>query len=362
MRIFMKSLLLAATMIPMIYALAQDTDDQIKDLQAQIQEIRVMAESRQVGAQSPAGYPKIEDAVGLRFELGGLYQNAVLDGTEYAELVKYDTDSYFCESTYHDTQVIRPQAKMGWGVDGAISYYFQDHGYEIKLRNSYYDLSISSYLASSSEKYIYPVSYLGACNNATLSKYAHNKLDITYDLLGLELQKSFFVNRYFSIDAVGGLLASWTWFTSSTKYTELNFNDEYPNPDSTLDVNKNSSWFGIGPELGFNLNFTICQGFSLFFNNVGALMYGRYDLKNYQEFFLEAGTFQDTNRDSQHSILPYVQSFMGLAYEFYLGHDSHFLKIRAGYNTQYFFAVNRMYNTNSDLQTQGLKFDLAWSF
>ena len=372
----MKNLFFAAAMIPMIYGAAQDSDDQIRDLQAQIQEIRVMAESKQIGAKSPAGYPKIEDAVGLRFEIGGLYQNAVLGGTEYAYIaITDDPDSDL--GNYH-AEMFQPEAKMSWGVNGAISYYCQQYGYELKLRNSYYDLSTESHIERTSGNYIYPLNYL---NDELIEVYAQtgsSNLNVTYDLLGLELQKSFYVNRYFSIDAIGGVLASWTWFTHDIQFEELFFEGEYADSDWFLNRHDHSSWFGVGPELGLNLNFMLGEGFSIFFNNTGALMYGNFDVEFRQDSFFLNGEQevapQTRVKASDHRIMPYVQSFMGLAYEFYAGKDKNFLKIRAGYNTQYFINANTMirydgddvshvyYRLSENLQTQGLLFDLAWSF
>ena len=375
----MKNLFLAAAMIPMIYASAQDTDDQIKDLQAQIQEIRVMAESRQVGAQSPAGYPKIEDAIGLRFELGGMYQNAVLGATEYAFVVPNVTTTI---SANFEGEMLLPEAKMGWGVNGSVSYYCKEHGYELKLRNSYFDLSSSSfYGVNVDQNVLFPLNYADPDVITSIdAKAVSSSLGITYDLLGLELQKSFYVNRYFNIDVIGGLLASWNWLTRSSTYHEIYLFIEPEDPDWYLYRQDHSSWFGIGPELGINLNFMLGEGFSVFFNNTGALMYGKFDVKYYQECLyyddLVVGNFL-THTDlkaSDHRIMPYVQSFMGLAYEFFAGEDKNFLKIRAGYNTQYFISANTMirydgddvsqlyYRLNENLQTQGLLFDLAWSF
>ena len=352
----MKNLFFLASLITTINGIAQDSQQNLSDIQ-------ITARSHQIGAKSPAGYPKIKDPAGLRFEVGGMYQNAILGGTAYAYLSQTENPDLYCD---HDAQVLRPRAKMSWGVNGAVSYYSQQHEYELKLRNSYYDLSTSSSIESSDGSYVYPYSYSSACSGPLYSKLANSKLDVTYDLLGLELQKSFFVNRYFSIDVVGGLLASWTWFTWTTQFQELNFEDAGADPEWFLYRQDHSSWFGIGPELGFNLNFNLARGFSLFFANTGALMYGKYDIKNYHDVFYEEDIDTDIHygsaKDSIHSIMPYVQSFMGLAYEFFSAKDRDFIKIRAGYNTQFFFSANQMLRRNQELQTQGLQFDLAWSF
>ena len=374
----MKSLLLAATMIPIIYASAQDTDDQIKDLQAQIREIRVMAESRQVGAQSPAGYPKIEDAIGLRFELGGMYQNAVLGGSEYATIYRalndVDNPCIFSQKVY------QPEAKMGWGVSGAMSYFCKEHGYEIKLRNSYYDLATSSYISVPYpifDSAIQATSCIETCGQELFFVSANSKLDITYDLLGLELQKSFYLNRFFSVDMMGGILASWMWLTQNKKFDSMDFNIEL---DQYMHIRDHSYWFGIGPELGLNLNFSIGKGFSIFFNNTGALMYGKFDIEYQQteKFYFEESeeyeVYDQYTEAADHRIIPYIQSFIGLAYELFAGDDKNFIKMRAGYNAQYFISANtmirpdgypfnfRINRLSENLQTQGLLFDLAWSF
>jgi hypothetical protein len=179
--------------------------------------------------------------------------------------------------------------------------------------------------------------------------------------------RDFFISRYFSIKPSFGLLTSWIWLQNNISYTgkDLGLDSDY--------VNDKSNFWGIGPQAGTVLGLGLMNGFTLFADVKGSLMYGRLRVEHSENYSADADAQYELKAYS-HIILPYVTATIGLSYDVTTeGKGNHF-KIRAGYNTQYFIGANQMlYPVNigdgyefkreeGSLQTSGLVVDATWSF
>jgi hypothetical protein len=171
-----------------------------------------------------------------------------------------------------------------------------------------------------------------------------------------------------------GLLTSWNWLENNISYSG---GDQLGTVGSVYTEDK-SNWWGIGPEIGLESVFGIGKGFSFFGETKGSLMYGRMKI-THEENYSNNSTESLEIKAYGHRIVPYVQAIIGVSYDYSTDDHKNHIKLRAGYNTQFFFSANQMirpsvqpiaggdaqeyfYRENNNLQVQGLILDASWSF
>lgn len=318
------------------------------------------------GTSLKSALPHLKGDTGLYAEIGAIYQNASLGGMEFAW-----TNETGEQGDPFIGKLLENPRKMAWGVNAALGYRFEKQACDTKITNSYFNVSSSKSIATENGN-VNPISISNdVCGAYVYSDSGKSNQKITYDLLGLEIGNNVFFNPSFSLRSMLGILTIWNQMTQKSYYNGIY--SQMDNFWNTLDENK---FFGIGPQVGLKSDWVLLDNFNLFLETKGALLYGSYKTKHkeYTNYYSYPDDLAVKLSISDKRIIPYVQALIGLSYEFYIADDAASFKIRAGYNTQYFFGANQAISTNSgddaqqymrfnnNLQTQGLLLDLSCSF
>ncbi len=348
-----------------------DMDSRVSQLEAQMKQVRTAAENNNFGAKTAEAGPNLVNPVGLFLNIGAIYQTAILGGTEYA----YSDDNTTNPTAPINGSLREVNGSWSWGVNAMVGYKTGHDGWDVRAVNSYYNCNDSSSMSKGAGGTVIPVRVALQFTDTEYNYVdeAKSNLDITYDLLGLELGRDFYVSQYLSLRPNYGLLASWVWTAQKTAYTggDIGSTDSYYVRDLT-------NWFGIGPEFGIDTTWALGKGLSLFANGKGALMYGRFKNTHTEDYSATQTYPYDIDlSNSDHRIVPYLQAMLGLQYDFKTEDNKHAFLVRAGWNTQFFFSQNQSitpdytsandsYVTftkiNQNLQVQGLILDATWFF
>lgn len=364
---FLKNLPVAAVCFASFSAFAgMDMDSRVSQLEAQMKQVRTATENKNFGAKTATAGAMLDDPYHITLGIGAVYQNAILGSTEFAYT---DNDAAGDYPTEGDLK--EGKDNWSWGINVFAGYNFDHDGYDMKLTNSYFDTSASSSANAGFGGVVVPLRALDTIvptESFISAQESKSSLSITYDLLGLELGRDFYVSQYLSVRPFVGLLSSWMWLENKISYSGgdvLDVNSVY--------VEDKSNWWGIGPQFGLNSEFGLGGGFSIFADTKGALTYGRFRVYHTEDY---SGTTapEAEIKAYGHRIIPYVQAVLGVSYEFTTDNNKNYFLLRAGYNTQYFFGANQMlrpvsgssqeyfYRENNNLQTQGLILDASWAF
>lgn len=349
-----------------------DMDSRVSQLEAQMKQVRTPTENDSFGAKTASAMPILENPYDFTLGLGAIYQTAVLGNTEFAYS---DDDSSSALPVKGDLR--ESGDHWAWGINAMADYMTAHDGFDVKLFNSYFDTSSSRSVTAGFGGTVVPLRAVpGITGDSTFfdnCNEAKSNLKVGYDLLGLELGRSYYVSQYLSVRPSYGLLTSWTWLENKIAYSG---GSDLATVGSVY-VEDKSNWWGIGPEVGLESVFGIGKGFSFFGETKGALMYGRMKIEHEENY----SNVADDNLEISaygHRIVPYVQAIIGVSYDYTTDDHKNHIKLRAGYNTQFFFSANQMlrpstqssstssqeyfYRENNNLQVQGLILDASWSF
>ncbi|NBO24505.1 MAG: hypothetical protein EBU93_04660 [Chlamydiae bacterium] len=347
-----------------------DLDLRVSQLETHMRQVRTKTESNTYGAKTGLKKEDKEGVYGVSIGLGTLYQTALLGGAGYS----YTNDHQ--GSQYPKNGELR-QINNTWsfGVNGTLSYQFPHDGEQVSLYNCFYNQSSSNSVSSAIDSSILQLKAMGDIIPASSFFYcnqAKSSLDITYDLLSLELARDFYLSQYLSIRPNTGLLSSWVWLKNQTSYSgglDLGGNRIY--------VEDRTNWYGIGPKLGVDLVFGLGHGISFFGEITGSLLYGRNKVLHQERY--SANDVQVVNIQSQtHTLIPYSLGSIGFCFESSFFDDKNLFKFRVAYQNQIFVGMNQMIQVGGysleetyadtiqkqagSLVTSGFLFDLLWSF
>ena len=296
-------------------------------------------------------------------------------------------------------QVYEPKSAWAWGIDAILGYDFSRDGWDARLTNAYFKATQSDAVLAGwggnviPARVVYEVVSFIAPNDFWICAEAHSNISLAYDLIGLELGRDYFVSRHLSLRPLLGLLGSWMWNTQNIVYsgdpkdivTPVLGNDSYKTQDR-LD------WYGIGPQVGLETKWGLGKGISFFADAKAALMVGKYRVVHQEEFTRQPnsafpGPYLIEMRSTYRRILPYLQTLIGLSYDFFSDDQTNQFLIRLGYNVQLFaganefimpdqinesdsapgprpelFALPTFRSYFNNMMTSGLLIDTSWTF
>jgi hypothetical protein len=205
-----------------------------------------------------------------------LFFKAIEDSLNYAE--KLPQNSTFSPKVKSVGQ--RFDYEPGYRV-GAV---YSNNPWKFTMMWMHYDISPSSRQASESDFGLLatlatPV--WGALGNSLVSQVkGHWKLQM--NALDILLARVLCFNK-FSFTPLSGIKAALIEQKIHTQYK--NFQIDFPDEVSPSKVTGKSSFWGVGPTLGIELNYFIAKKFSIFFNGQLSFLAGNFNTKTlYQEF------------------------------------------------------------------------------
>lgn len=364
---------LLTTMATSVLFAGMDMDSRVSQLETQMKEVRTKNENDTYGALTGTGVPTLKDPTHFVLGIGAVYQTATLTQTDFG----YTSETEIGALPLYG-RLLEGKSSNSWGINVMAGYNLPlDHTY-IALTNNYFDISATQKADAGSNGVIDPTrqSYViedYVASSALYATKATSDWSITYDLLGAELGKEFYVSRALSFKTSIGLLNSWIWLQDRISYTGGNGGNSQLGDNSEYIKDKSNYW-GIGPQVGTVVGFGLGKGFTFFADLKGALMYGRLKVDHYDYMSVDPDVNSLEIDGFAKRVLPYLSATLGLSYDRTTQSQKNHFKFRAGYNIQYFVGANQMLypvaisanyefkRQEGSLQTAGLMLDASWSF
>ena len=313
------------------------------DLHKQMQQVRIVTPNETCGATTALARPILDECDGCCgnnwwVELGVLYLHPKVAGTEYAYIVDSGTSS--CDSS-NCSPIRYVDFKWDWGIKVGLGYNFQHDGWDVGLYYKWYETGSSSTTSvhATTLQSVVPLKGFptvgGPADVLANASKAHSRFKVKYSVIDLELGREFYISRRLSMHPHFGLKAGFFTLQQNSKYIggDIGCN--------LYTVSDCSKYWGFGPMMGWDNNFHICKGFSLFANFAASLIYGQFKV-HHRELFSIAGKPRPNICTNSHAFIPEIEMFFALQYDRYFWDDMQHFRVRFGFEAEYWFNINQM--------------------
>lgn len=345
---------------------ASDTDSRLQQLEQQMKQVRTETAAGTYGARTASARPEV-DGAGAYFMIDALVWKANVGGSEYSYTDASSIAAYPLSGSFKDTDF-----GWDWGLKVGLGYNFEHDNWEADLLFTYFSSSESNSVASGATGSIIPLKGAADLGSPTggldYCTRATSSYKFVYDNIDVELARNYFVSKNLSLRPHFGLKNTWINLTQTVRYTGGAFT-----LGSTF-LNKDvSKFWGIGPAAGVNSKWHLCNGFSLFGDVSGSLLWGYYKVNHHENNSTAPTTNDIYLTANMHRFAPTAQLALGLAYDAYMNEDKQHIGISLGWETIYYWRVNQMlqivdfstrkYNRASeDVSMQGVTLHIRWDF
>ncbi len=284
------------------------------------------------GMINPQGRPQVRDGADL-FVFGNLlFWNAHENGLQVA--VKNEDST----NNLSDSEVKTVHGKWNVGFRAGIGYNTPHDGWDLKLtwlrftdhgrKNSYADAddAIFPTLVHPTELYYY----------ADDAKKMKSRWHLRLNQLDLDLGREFFVSKWLTLRPHFGLRTDWI---------RQKLEAEYKNLPAVLIVGEieteaKDRWWGIGLEGGFDTQWGLGSGWSIFGNLSAAILYGFHHIKYESEIEITDVEFVDM-KDRYRISHPILDLEMGVRWDNMFCNDRFHVGLQVGWEHHIYFSQNQ---------------------
>jgi hypothetical protein len=374
-------LALAALATSSVAYAAMDMDTRVSQLEQQMKQVRTETAMGTYGATTAPARPAVEGH-GFKFAFDILYWHTRMGGTEFAY-----TNNSDCSSFPINGELAEISFGWDWGFRVGLGYNFEHDDWDVMATYTLFNTSGSNGEGSNTNA----VSVVGnkgwsltpsggdatgADSSFICAESGKSKMKLDLDVVDLELGRNYFVSRDLSFRPHVGLETAWvkgeqnTYFTGGQAASPAR---AFPLGSNTFHIDDTNNFWGIGPRTGFNSNWYLGNGFSIFGDADLALHWGRFKVSHKESY---TGVEDNTINISanMHRFVPKAGLSLGLRYGAYVFKQEQYISVSLGYETQYWWRVNqslivddndsspRFNRASEDLGYQGVTFKFAWEF
>ena len=374
-------LALAALATSSVAYAAMDMDTRVSQLEQQMKQVRTETAMGTYGATTAPARPAV-DGHGFKFAFDILYWHTRMGGTEFA----YTNDSE-CSTMPITGELAEINFDWDWGFRVGLGYNFEHDEWDIMATYTMFDTN-GSKSEGSGQNNTSVVSNRGWAELPTgpngseafvCADAGKSKMSLDLDVVDLELGRNYFVSRDLSFRPHFGLETAWIKAVQNTSFTggtPTSPGFAFALGNNSIYVDDTNKFWGIGPRTGFNSNWYLGNGFSIFGDADFALHWGRFKV-NHKESLSGGGSNDDQSINmtaNMHRFVPKAGLSLGLRYGAYVFKQEQYVSISLGYETQYWWRVNQSLivdeNTHApkfnraseDLGYQGVTFKFMWEF
>ncbi|MBS0607630.1 MAG: hypothetical protein JSR57_11825 [Verrucomicrobia bacterium] len=202
---------------------------------------------------------------------------------------------------------------------------------------------------------------------------AHNHWKMTFNVLDVELGRSFYISSKLTTRPFIGCKAAWLTQHNHVKYTIDLTNLNIPNVPSNANIKMKQDFVGFGLRGGVNTAWEFANHWSIYGNLAVSLLWcefedSRKDTQITNALKAQSSSFFTTLnvKEDFHSIRPVLEMALGLMYshDFYQGKSR--LIVYAGWEEQFWYKQNEFIApvnlTSGDLTLQGLTTGIGYAF
>ncbi len=290
------------------------------------------------GMINPPGRPQVRDGVDLFVKADLLVWNAHENGLAFA-VVNNGSSSNLAHS---NTKTIHSNWNVGFRV--GLGYNLPHDGWDISLSWLRINNNGSKHLNSHSNHNIFPSNTapndLLVGSNPCTKANSHWRLHLNQ--LDFDLGREFFVSKWLTLRPHFGVRTDWVRQKWNSKFR--NFNNRLSS--SQVKVEYRDNWWGMGPEVGLDTQWGLGQGWSLFGDITGAIVYGFHDIdyetKDSPAQFNTSSSGKLTDLDDVYRIShPTLDLMLGLRYDHMFCNDRFHLGLQVGWEHHVYFGQNQ---------------------
>lgn len=361
---------------------AADREVRISELENQMKQVGTENSMGTFGANTASARPDV-DGRGWFITFDLLFWRSKVGGTEYAYT---DQDPVAQLPVKGSKKHI--EFDWDWGIRAGLGYNFDYDGWDMRGQYTWWDSNGSDSTRSGISNIVVPLrgsAFLTDIPTTGVNESpflfctsAKSMFDVDYQAIDLELGRDYYMSSTLSFRPFWGLKSAWMDLEQKTRYTGGGALSGGQGVSilgilgNTVHVKEKSDFWGIGPRTGVDTRWYVGQGFSVFGNVAGSLLWGFFDVDHREKYSaVEASRIHlHANR---HAFSPTMQFQLGLRYDTYLHHDKHHLGLGVGFEGQYWWRQNQMLKVNDsselkydryseDLAFYGITTDLRWDF
>ena len=345
---------------------ASDTDSRLQQLEQQMKQIRTETAAGTFGAKTASARAEV-DGKGAFFTIDALVWKAAIGGTDFAYTDTTDSIASFPikgRMKYNDFG-------WDWGVRVGAGYNFDYDGWEGAAEYTYFDTISSEKTAAGPASSIVPLKgsadINGEADGFDYCKKAKSNYKFNFNNVDVDLARNYFVSKDLSFRPHFGLKSSWITLTQKVSYGSA-----ADVPSSVVSVHDKNDLWAIGPNAGLNSRWHLCNGFGIFADASGSLLWGYYKVSHNEK---ESSDSDQSIRilAPMHRFCPNAQLAIGLSYDRYINNDKQHISATLGWETIYYFRANqslkiddfasRKYSRYSeDVSMQGVTLSLRFDF
>lgn len=357
---------------------AMDREARLTELENQMQQVRTETAMDTYGANTASARPHVEGR-GWFVMLDVLYWRTKIGGTEYA----------YSDQDPNATLPIKGRTKhmefsWDWGVRAGLGYNFEYDYWDVRAQYTWFETSGSDSTSAGLNSSLVPLrgSAIIAGRTANVQdififcKRAKSQYDVDYQAVDLELGRDYYVSSKISLRPHWGLKTAWIDLEQSTRYTGGNPTGQNGEilglGRNTVHVKEYSDFWGLGPRTGIDTRWYLGEGFSIFGNIAGALLYGYFEV-DHKERYTPVEDARVRLHADRHAFSPTVQYQLGLRYDTYFHEMKYHFAIGLGFEGQYWWRMNQMLKIDDavafkyeryseDMSLYGLTLDLKFEF
>lgn len=173
------------------------------------------------------------------------------------------------------------------------------------------------------------------------------KWKLHMDILDWDLARSYYVGTKLTFRPFFAARAAWIRQNMDVDYTNSSIGG------GSVLVNKTSHSWGVGPRAGLQTNWMIGDGFRLFGNGAGDILFTQYTkLKTAQKSVTSAGVLSLADSVTQrklNTVRPHLDLELGLGWGSYFDCNNWHVDFTAGYGFQVFFDQNMFRHFSDDV-------------
>jgi hypothetical protein len=311
------------------------------DMQMRNLENRVNALEQRRGTSgmiNPPARPVVKDGVDLWIEGEALYMKPTEDGLGFAA----NSDS---------TAVIQGDIKnarypWSWGFRAGAGYNLPHDGWDFFLNWTWLRSSETTSMSATS---VFPTELNPDSANASrtaLATDAHAHLALQINLLDFEMGREFFVSKWMTIRPHMGVRAGWVHRQYKVHYTGGSVLST-----STLHDNLKNRFSSAGLRGGFDTQFGLGSGWSIFGQMAFSLLYGNQHLR-YSENLVTVGgvsTNQGHVRDNWLTVRPMTDFALGFRWDKLFYDDRFRFRIQLGWEEHTLFGFTKDIDLTDDI-------------
>ncbi|MDN3507672.1 MAG: Lpg1974 family pore-forming outer membrane protein [Simkaniaceae bacterium] len=361
---------------------AMDMDTRVSQLEQQMNQVRTETAMGTYGATTAPARPAVEGH-GFKFAFDILYWHTRMGGTEFA----YTNDSD-CSTFPITGELAEISLDWDWGFRVGLGYNFEHDDWDIMATYTLFNTNggnsegsganTSSVVGNRGWSLTPSGGNEGAGNEFVCADEGKAKLKLDLDVIDLELGRNYFVSRDLSFRPHVGLETAWIKAEQNTEFTggtPTSPARSFALGTNTFHVDDTNKFWGIGPRTGFNSNWYLGNGFSIFGDADLALHWGRFKVSHQESLSGDDNANNTINISANmHRFVPKAGLTLGLRYGAYVFKQEQYISVALGYETQYWWRVNQslivddstiapqFHRASEDVGYQGVTFKFAWEF